>query len=42
MDNGWKIFLGRGLDNFQKTNGWFDIAECYQEKRLCKTCKVTF
>lgn len=42
MDNGWKIVLGRGLDIFQKTNGWYDIAEYYQEKRLCKACEVTF
>lgn len=42
MDNGWKIILGRGLDIFQKTNGWFDIAEYYQEKRLCKACELTF
>lgn len=42
MNNGWKIVLGRGLDIFQKTNGWYDIAEYYQEKRLCKACEVTF
>lgn len=42
MDNGWKIILGRGLDIFQKTNGWYDIAEYYQENRLCKACEVTF
>ena len=42
MDNGWKIVLGRGLDIFQKTNGWYDIAEYYQEKRLCKGCEVTY
>lgn len=42
LDNGWKIVLGRGLDIFQKTNGWNDIAEYYQEKRLCKACEVTF
>ena len=42
MDNNWKIVLGRGLDIFQKTNGWYDIAEYYQEKRLCKACEVTF
>lgn len=42
MDNGWKIVLGRGLDIFQKTNGWYDIAEYYQEKRLCKACEVTY
>jgi len=42
IDNGWKIVLGRGLDIFQKTNGWYDIAEYYQEKRLCKGCEVTY
>lgn len=42
MDNGWKIILGRGLDIFQKTNGRYDIAEYYQEKRLCKGCEITF
>jgi ATP-dependent Lon protease len=42
MDNGWKIILGRGLDIFQKTNGWYDIAEYYQEKRMCKGCEVTY
>ncbi len=42
LNNGWKIVLGRGLDIFQKTNGWFDIAEYSQEKRLCKECEVTY
>jgi ATP-dependent Lon protease len=42
LDNGWKIVLGRGLDIFQKTNGWNDIAEYYQEKRLCKACEITY
>jgi ATP-dependent Lon protease len=42
MDNGWKIILGRGLDIFQKTNGRYDIAEYYQEKRLCKGCEITY
>lgn len=41
MDNGWKIILGRGLDIWQKTNGRFDIAEIYQEKRLCREFEVT-
>jgi ATP-dependent Lon protease len=40
-NNGWKIILGRGLDIFQKTGGWYDIAEYYQEKRQCKACEVT-
>ncbi len=42
LNNGWKIILGRGLDIFQKTNGWYDIAEYAQEKRLCKECEITY
>lgn len=42
LNNGWKIVLGRGLDIFQKTGGWFDIAEYDQEKRQCKACEVTY
>lgn len=42
LNNGWKIILGRGLDIFQKTNGWYDIAEYSQEKRLCKECEITY
>ncbi|MEO1263221.1 MAG: BREX system Lon protease-like protein BrxL [Bacteroidota bacterium] len=42
LDNGWKIVLGRGLDIWQKTGGWFDINEYVQEKRLCKGCEVTY
>ena len=41
-DNGWKIVLGRGLDIWQKTGGWFDVNEYIQEKRLCKACDVTY
>lgn len=42
MNNGWKIILGRGLDIWQKTGGWYDINEYVQEKRLCKQCEITF
>jgi ATP-dependent Lon protease len=42
LDNGWKIILGRGLDIWQKTGGWYDINEYVQEKRLCKACEITF
>lgn len=42
MNNGWKIVLGRGLDIWQKTNGWYDISEYVQEKRQCKGSEVTF
>jgi len=41
MNNGWKIILGRGLDIWQKTSGRYDIAEFYQEKRLCREFDVT-
>ena len=42
LNNGWKIVLGRGLDIFQKTNGWFDIADHYQKVRKCKGCEITY
>lgn len=42
MDNGWKIVLGRGLDIWQKTGGWYDINEYVQEQRLCKAHEITF
>jgi ATP-dependent Lon protease len=42
LDNGWKIVLGRGLDIWQKTGGWFDLAEYAQDKRLCKGCEVSY
>jgi ATP-dependent Lon protease len=42
MNNGWKIVLGRGLDIWQKTGGWYDINEYVQERRLCKACEVTY
>lgn len=42
MNNGWKIILGRGLDIWQKTGGWYDINEYVQEQRLCKAHEITF
>src|SRR5690606_23301065 len=42
LDNGWKIVLGRGLDRFQKTGGWYDIAEYDQLLRRCKSCEITY
>lgn len=42
MDNDWKIVLGRGLDIWQKTGGWYDVNEYIQEKRLCKACEITY
>lgn len=42
MNNGWKVILGRGLDIWQKTGGWYDINEYVQEQRLCKAHEITF
>ncbi len=42
IDNTWKIVLGRGLDLWQKTGGWYDINEYIQEKRICKACEITY
>lgn len=42
MDTGWKVVLGRGLDIWQKTTGWYDLSEFIQEKRQCKGCEVTY
>lgn len=42
MNNGWKVILGRGLDIWQKTGGWYDINEYIQERRICKACEITF
>lgn len=42
LNNGWKIIMGRGLDIYQKTGGWYDITEYYQEKRACKACEITY
>lgn len=41
LDNGWKIILGRGLDIWQKTGGYNDIAEFDQKRRLCKAFDIT-
>lgn len=41
-DHGWKIVMGRGLDIFLKSDGRFDIAELWQEKRKCKACEITY
>ncbi|MBW7869169.1 MAG: BREX system Lon protease-like protein BrxL [Brumimicrobium sp.] len=41
IDEDWKILLGRGLDIWQKTNGYFDIAEVNSLFRKCKRFAVT-
>lgn len=42
LNNGWKIILGRGLDIYQKTAGWYDIAEFMPERRACRACEITY
>lgn len=42
MNNGWTIILGRGLDIYQKTAGWYDINEYVQTFRQCKSNSVTY
>lgn len=41
IDDNWKITLGRGLDIWQKTNGYFDIAEVNQLYRQSKSFSIT-
>jgi len=41
IDNNWKIILGRGLDIWNKTNGYLDIAETNQLYRSCKAFSMT-
>lgn len=42
LDNGWSIYLGRGLDIFQKPDSWYDISEIDQKKRKCRETNITF
>jgi ATP-dependent Lon protease len=41
-DTGWKIKLGRGLDIFEKVEGFFNTANVVQELRLCKNCEIGY
>lgn len=41
-DTGWKIKLGRGLDIFERVEGFFNTAIVVQELRLCKNCEITY
>jgi ATP-dependent Lon protease len=41
-DNGWKIILGRGLDIFLRSEGKYNVADLYQEKRKCKATEITY
>ncbi len=41
INDDWKITLGRGLDIWNKTNGYFDIAETNQLYRKAKSFSIT-
>jgi ATP-dependent Lon protease len=41
-DTGWRIFLGRGLDIFQKPGGKFTLGFIDQTKRRCKATTLSY
>ena len=40
VDNGWIIKIGRGLDFFQKPDGWFTVGATDLNLRRCLETKV--
>ena len=42
LDNGWRIYPGRGLDIFQKPESKFELSEIDQTKRICRETDVIF
>lgn len=42
LDNGWNIYMGRGLDIFQKPDSWYDFSEFDQKKRKCRETNIIF
>ena len=40
LDNGWVIKIGRGLDFYQKPEGWFSIGSSDFSLRKCLETKV--
>lgn len=41
-DNGWRIFLGRGLDIFQKPDDKFTLGFMDHTKRKCKATSIVY
>jgi ATP-dependent Lon protease len=41
-DTGWRIFLGRGLDIFQKPDDKFSLGFMDQTRRKCKATSITY
>jgi len=42
LDNGWRIYPGRGLDIFQKPDSKFELSEIDQTKRTCRETNIIF
>jgi len=42
MDNGWCIYLGRGLDIYQKPDSKYELSEIDQTKRKCRETDIIF
>jgi ATP-dependent Lon protease len=42
LDNGWKIYLGRGLDMFQKPESKYELSGIDQTKRKCRETEIVF
>lgn len=42
LDNGWRIYPGRGLDIFQKPETKFDLSEIDQTKRACRETDIIY
>ena len=40
LDNGWTIKIGRGLDFYQKPDGWFAVGATDLSLRRCLETKV--
>jgi ATP-dependent Lon protease len=40
IDNGWRIKIGRGLDFYQKPQGWYSVGANDLSLRPCLETKV--
>jgi ATP-dependent Lon protease len=42
LDNGWRIYPGRGLDIFQKADSKFELSEIDQTKKKCRETQIIY
>jgi ATP-dependent Lon protease len=42
LDNGWKIYPGRGLDIYQKPESRYELSGIDQTKRACRETEIVF